>query len=59
MNIDASADHNSIDVETMLFNRFGILKNVNILKDFTNPSLQNTNYFIYSLFQVIKYIRLY
>ena len=34
----------------------GILKIVNILKDFTNASLQNTKYFNYALFQVIKYI---
>ena len=62
MNIDARADHIVSTLKRCYSIALGILKIINILKDFTNASLQNTKYFNYSLFQVIKYkqfLRLY
>ena len=58
MNIDARADHIASTLKRCYSIALGILKIVNILKDFTNASLQITKYFSYSLFQVNKYIRL-
>ena len=49
------ADHIVSTLKGCCSNARGILKTVNILEDFKNASLQNTKYFNYSLFQVIKY----
>ena len=38
----------------MLFNRFWHSKIVNILKDFTNASLQNMKYFSYPIFKLLN-----
>ena len=62
MNVDARADHIAATLKRSYSIAVGILKIVNIQmysKDLTNASLQNTKYFNYSLFQVIKYIKLY
>ena len=59
MKFDARTDHIASALKQCYSIALGILKIVNILKDFTNASLQNTKYFGYSLFQVIYYIRLY
>ena len=59
MNIDARADHIASTLKRCYSIALGILKIVNIHKDFTNASLQKTKYFSYSLFQVVRYIRLY
>ena len=52
------ADHIVSTLKRCCSNARGILKIVNILEDFKNASLQNTKYFNYSQFQVIKYILL-
>ena len=54
MNIDARADHIASTLKRCYSIALGILKIVNILKDLTNASPQNTKYFNYPLFQVIN-----
>ena len=58
MNIDGRADHIASTLKRCYSIALGILKIVSILKDCTRLT-PKYEYFIYSLFQVIKYIRLY
>ena len=49
------ADHKASTLKWWCSNARDILRIVNILEDFKNISPQNTRYFYYSLFQVIKF----